>query len=223
MRPITKVFLLIVIGIFVYLLWPRNPTLNQFSPTELASLRVESWENERKGGLGELFAVFKIFAFQYGVSPLASFQIASSEAGAVAIMRKHAGDPVRGGEARALAQLQEKYVLIKRQTGMDFNTDGCARAEIAWRTIELDGGKPEAVAKSLAGFYAALYGGNPGEFLVPARNLAGARALLFGAPLPEGYTDASRAALELATDGFAGLHDIVAKRETDASAPAGGE
>lgn len=211
MRPITKIFLLIVVAFFVYLLWPREPKMTEFSPPELARLRVDSWQKEGKGGLGLLFTDFRIFAFQFGFSPLASFQIASNEASAVSTLHKYADDPEGSGETRALVSLQEKYVLIKRQTKMDFDTDACARSEIAWRTIELDGGRPEAVARGMAGAYAALYGGDAGEYLDATRNLAGARVLLAGAALPEGYTNAKRAALELATDGFTDLRAILSK------------
>ncbi len=212
MRPITKILLLIVVAFFVYLLWPRNPTLTEFTPTELARLEMRAWQAEADGGFGAMIPLFRIYAFHYGVAPLASFQIASAETGAVSVLRKFAGDPDGLGPSRALVPLQEKYVILRRQTGRDFDSDACARGEISWREIELEGGKPEAVATAMASCYAAFFGGESGDYLATARNLAGARALLFGAKLPEGYSDRERAALELATDGYRELHASLAAR-----------
>ncbi len=202
MRPITKVLLSIVAAFVVYLLWPRAPEMVDFSPPQLAELQIESWQNEQSGGFGQTLAAFKTFAFGYGFSPIASFQIAHSAASSAAILRDRLPDLHVGSETRALVPLQEKYVVIQRQTEMDFDSDACARAEIAWRVIELDGGKPQAVAQAMASFYATFYGGEPGMYLDSAKSFAGARALLNGAPLPEGYSSAHTAALDAAVDGF---------------------
>ncbi len=209
MRPITKLLLLFVVAFFVFLLWPRSPSLREFDPASLAARQVEAWQKERAGGFGALVSVFKIYAFEYGMSPLASYQIASNEVGAVATLRKWVGDPGGGLGTRALLPLQEKYVLIKRQTNSEIDTDACARAEIAWRMIEMDGAKPQAVGASMAAELAVLHGGDRADYRGAARQFAGARAILFGAELPDGYPNRRLAALEMATDGYRELQDAL--------------
>ncbi len=213
MRPITKIFLLLVVAFVAYLLWPRTPSMRGFKPAELAKLRVESWQDERAdSGLGAVWTVFRIYAQQYGFSPVASFRIAQNEISAEEIVQKALG--TAEGDQRALVALQEKYVVIDRQLEKKLDTDACARGELAWRVIETENGSPEDVAKALANWLKSLYGVESAEFLNAARQLAGARAVLHGAALPEGYDDPERAALELANDGYSQVAEIVANETT---------
>lgn len=179
-----------------------------FEPAELAKLRVEAWQDERaSSGLGAVFTVFRIYSEQYGFPPVASFRIAQNEISAEKIVQKALG--TAEGDRRALVVLQEKYALIGRQLGEELDTDACARGELAWRVIEAEEGSSESVAKALSGWLGSLYGVGPDQFRGAARQLAGARAVLHGASLPQGYYDPNRAALELATDGYSQVADTV--------------
>ncbi|MGC1479862.1 MAG: hypothetical protein WA771_05135 [Chthoniobacterales bacterium] len=221
MRPITKIFLLCVVAFVVYLLWPRSPDLATFNSRELAKLRVESWKQEQEGsGLSAVLNVFRTYANQYGLSPVASFRIAQSEVAAVKAMKQGSGIP--GDDERGLVQLQEKYVLISQQLDRDFNTDGCARSELAWRMIEMEGGDLENVAKGMASVMGLLFDRDSKDMMGSAMLLAGSRAILAGAKLPAGYYDANRAAIELATDGYRELARTLASKSGSVAPGASG-
>lgn len=212
MRQITKIFLLLVVAFVAYLVWPRTPSLRGFEPTELAELQVASWQDElASSGLKSIWTVFQIYSQQYGLSPIASLRVAQNEVSAEKIVHKALG--TAAGDQRALVVLQEKYVLIGKQLGSELNTDASARAELAWRVIEAEKGSTESVAEAMASWFGVLYGGKSRDYLSAARQLAGSRAVLFGAKLPVGYYDPKRAALELATDGYRQLSKIVGEEK----------
>jgi len=207
MRPITKILLLIVVGFFVYVLWPRTPKLDGFKPAEIAPLEVRSWISERDGkGLDLITQVYKIYTHQLGFSPIASFRIGMSESGGVEKLRKltHSDDR----EARALRSFQEKYAIIKRDSGKAFSSDDLAREEIAWRTAEIDAAPYDQIANSMANVLAGLYGGEPKRFADIAYGIVSARALLHGAELPEGFSDPVSAAEEIAQQAFTELKEL---------------
>lgn len=154
-----------------------------------------------------MFTVFRIYSEQYGFPPIASFRIAQNEISAEKIVEKALG--TEEGDRLALVALQEKYALIGRQLAAELDTDACARGELAWRVIEAEKGSSETVAKALSGWLGNVYGVESDQFRGAARQLAGARAVLHGADLPQGYYDPKRAALELATDGYSEVAAIV--------------
>jgi hypothetical protein len=182
MRNITKIFLLIVVAFFVYLLWPRNGDLKAFKPAELAKLEVENWKAQKAGkGVDSLVARFKIYTSQYGFSPIAAYRVASAQSSALENLktaRLPNADP--NDENRVLSALTEKYTWIKKQVKGSFDPDSVARDEMVWRMKELDNAPQAESLVPMTNVLAALFGGQPAEFHDVAVSLLTARGAVFG-------------------------------------------
>jgi hypothetical protein len=215
MRPITKVFLLLLVALFAYLIWPRTTDLKQFVPGDLANLEVENWTAQKQDkGLGLLMVRYKIYTSQYNFPPLDAFGIAQNEAAAskeIAAARAANGDPAI--ENRALAALTEKYARIKKQAKGDFDADAMAREQLEWHRLELDKAPAQDVAASLSRILAGLYGGDASEFLQVADGITAARGSILGDEAPTEGSDPKVVAL----DAYSLLKEIAS---TPVNAPA---
>jgi hypothetical protein len=209
MRPITKILLLVVVAFFVYLLWPRTPNLKTFDPAALAGLQVRTWQAEKLGkGMDAFLARYKIFAEQYHFSPVAAFQIARAQGNAIKEIAASKQGADSFNENQALSALTVKYTVWKTQTHADFDPDALAREELAWRSLEIDGAKPEEIAASMSRILAPIYGGVPEDFLDASTDVANARELIFGRLEPSEGGNPAQEAKTTATEGYSLLKEI---------------
>jgi hypothetical protein len=197
MRPITKIFLLLVVAFVVYLIWPRTADMKAFDPAKLGELQVAVWQAEKADkGFDALKGRFSIYSSQYRFDPLSAFQIARNQASAwksLKLSREANGDP--NEEARSIAALTEKYTAIRKQAKLDFDAAALAREEFAMMLAQFNEetgaqseGAPDAVTPQ-ARIFAGLYGGSEADFLEVAGELAKARALIFKGDPSSGQPD----------------------------------
>lgn len=220
MRPITKIFLLIVVAFMVYLLWPRTPSLKNFDPAALASLSVRTWKAEKDHkNFDALMDRFQIYTSQYHFSPVAAFRMAQSEAAAISSMataKQSGGDP--GSDDQAVHAFTEKFTFWKTDARANIDPDSIARDEVAWRSMELDeSSKPEEIAAPLTRVLAAIYGGSPEDFADVASELIDARGMILGNQTSDGSNPTMEAQAK-AQDAFKLLHDIALTPPTQESA-----
>ncbi len=214
MRPITKIFLLLVVAFIVYVLWPRTPNLAGFDPAKIAPIEVESWDSALKAkGVDFIVQRYQIYANEWGLSPVAALRIAMKENDGIGTLRRLADSSDR--EIRSLPAFQEKYVILKRQTGRDFDSDTLARDEVAWRSHEIDAANYDVIARPMAEILAGLYGGTGDRYIEIAYNIVSARALLDGATLPEGFSDPISAAEEITEQSYVELKEALAESATE--------
>lgn len=202
MRPITKIFLLLAVALCVYVLWPRQANLKGFNPAELSKLEVESWVAEKRGkGLDGLIARYRIYTSQFNFSPIASFRIAQSQGAANEAVKKLAmKEADQTLENHALAILTEKYTMIARQAGLNYDSDALAREELAWRSLERDGGPVADIARLMEQPLAAMFGGAPEDYVDVAQDIAEARALILSPEPPADVADPVAEAKSLTLD-----------------------
>jgi|GEM_PF-704460 len=210
MRPITKIFLLIVVAFVVYLLWPRTPSLKNFDPAALANLSVKTWEAEKAHkGFDALMDRYQIYTSQYHFSPVAAFRMAQSQGAAISSManaKQSGGDP--GSDDQAVHAFTEKFTFWKTDARANIDPDSIARDEVAWRSMEMDGSsKPEEIAAPLTRVLAAIYGGSPADFTDVANELVDARGMILGNQTSDGADPRAEAQVK-AQDAFKLLHDI---------------
>lgn len=230
MRPITKIFLLLVVAFVVYLLWPRTADLKNFDPAKLAELQVASWQAEKADkGLGALTARFKIYTSQYHFDPISAYRIAQNQASAIKslkLSRQENGDT--NEESRAIAALTEKYTAIAKIAKLEYDSAAVAREEFGFLLSEYlansgqaaaEGTTIEDAAVPLSKVFAALYGGEEGDFLEVADGIVKARSLIFKGDPSTGQPDAFTAKTT-ATDAYKLLSEIAKTPPADAAAPA---
>jgi len=200
MRPITKIFLVVLAAFVVYLLWPRTADMKRFDPAKLAALQVQNWQAQKAGsGFGALKARYVIYTSQYNFDPISAFRIAQNQAAAIKslkLSREENGDP--NEETRAIAALTEKYTWIRKQAKLQYDADAMAREEFGWLLAEYggDGGtNPDGSATSadmispLSGVLAGLYDGNAEDFQQVAELIVKARSLIFKGDPATGQPD----------------------------------
>ncbi|MGH8046753.1 MAG: hypothetical protein ACREKL_05870 [Chthoniobacterales bacterium] len=209
MRPITKLLLLGVLAFIVFLLWPRTADMKAFDPVKLAALEVASWQAQKADkGFDAWKARFKIYSSQYHFDPTSAFRIAQSQGAALKSLMLSRGENADATEeGRSIQSFTEKYTWIKKQAKLDINTDALAREEFAWRLLELDGNPPADIAPPISRILAALYGGNPADFLDVATHIASARALIFKGDPSTGEPDVYSAKTML-EEAYKNLHEI---------------
>jgi hypothetical protein len=200
MRPITKIFLLLVVAFVVYLIWPRTADMKAFDPARLGGLQVAAWQAEKAGkGLDALKARYSIYSSQYGFDPISAFRIAQNQASAWKSVKRsrEANDP--NEESRSIAALTEKYTTIKKQAKGDFDPAALAREEfavlLAW-FVEETGAQSDGAMDAVtpqARIFAGLYGGSEADFMDVAAELGKARTLVVKGDASTGQPDISTA------------------------------
>lgn len=219
MRPITKILLLLVVAFCVYVLWPRKADVKGFVPAELADLEVQNWVAEKRDkGMDGLMTRYRIYNSQFHFSPIASFRIAQAQGAANKAVKELGNEGAdQTMENHALSILTEKYAMIARQAGLKFDSDALAREELAWRSVERDGGPLDSIARSMEQPLAAIYGGAPEDYTDVAHNIAGARSLIFSPEPPVDVADPVAAAEEITDEAYSLLKELA-----DTAPPADG-
>jgi len=217
MRPITKVFLLIVVAFVVYLLWPRTPNLKGFDPAVMAKLQVTDWTAQRDGkGWEALTTRFKIYTSQYNFSPVGAYRMAQSQAeGLTAVKVSEEDKSNEVAESRALSAFTEKYAMMKRAAKEETEPDSLAREEIAWWTLVFEKAPASEVEAPITHILAARYGGVPEDFVDVAANLAEAQQLVFSNQATDAASGMS--AVDYAQEGYKLLKEIAAAPAKDAA------
>lgn len=212
MRPITKIFLLIVVALIVFLLWPRSGSLSGFTPQTLSISEVKIWKDAANGQvLPELFERTKVYIMEYGFSPVAALRVAHNQSRAEELVRKE--DDSGDLDAKLLPLMQEKYAIIRRETKSEFDLAAAARTELAWLVVQKKPGNSGAVTNTRAAMLAAVYGGDPARYREIARDLVMARRIVTAAEPPKDVSDPVAAAEGLALKAYENL-----KKQVD-SAP----
>ncbi len=217
MRPITKVFLLIVVAFVVYLLWPHKPNIKGFDPGTLAKLQVQEWQAEKAGRpMSAWWTRFRIYTSQYDFPPVAAFRIAQSEGSALSRLRPTEISAATGENPEVKAGFLEKFALMKRSLDATFDAESLAQEELTWRTSLIDGASADQMVGPVTHILAGLYGGAPEDFGDVAANVVSAQELILGSGAPVDGLDPAKAAQAAAQEGYKLLKEIA-----EAPAPAG--
>jgi hypothetical protein len=216
MRPITKVFLLIVIAFVAYLLWPRTADLKGFNPEEMAKLKVADWTAQRDGKKWDaLVARFKIYTSQYHFSPVGAYRMAQSQEAALAAVKASEADKSNNvAESRALSAFTEKYAMMKRDAKENTEPDSLAREEIAWWTLIMEKAPLSEVEGPITHIMAARYGGVAEDYVDVASNLAYAQQMVFASQ--DRDSESGMSPVDYAREGYKLLKEIAATPPKDA-------
>jgi hypothetical protein len=130
-----------------------------FDADKIAGSEARMWQAYYSGDKAQLgLLLMDVLRSQYGLSLLQSKKIASRLAEAA--MEFHSA---RGDYARiVLPDLIEAYRLIGESSGLSFDPEAAARAELAWWVARRTPGQnsAEQVGGKMAELYALLYGGD---------------------------------------------------------------
>lgn len=156
MSPFVKGIVFIVLAVVVYALWPRTPALNKPAPEKIAAQETKAWRALADGqGMAALYRYYLIYDLQYGFSPVRALSLAQQRTGAVGKILKAADEADMENNTRPLTEF---YVIVKRDTGAEFDAATLARMDAAVWSSVASKAWGEGLAKQNAALFADLHG-----------------------------------------------------------------
>lgn len=167
-----RLVVLVVLGVFAYGFWPREPNLLGYRPKELSALETESWKQSKgKQWFALTKTQYEIFRDQYGFSPYRSLSLALGMSRALSLYRGSADVTDR---EEAIKPLRSVLEVIKKDTKATFDATALAEKQVKIWALSAEEGSAEATVQSQAEMLAAIYGGSAKKYMVPARSFVSA-------------------------------------------------
>lgn len=139
-----------------YGLWPRQPTLVEFSPREVAELDVAAWRDATGGRKGAaMWAVYRLYEGQYRMPPVDAARAAWNALQAIEVFSKAAD---RADQERALPFLEKALETVAASAGMAGDSRVAARLELFEWMLAGDSRKRGELATVVAERLALVHG-----------------------------------------------------------------
>jgi hypothetical protein len=205
MSMFSKILLSIVVIIVAYALWPRSGSLDRWTPEKMADAEATAWESIRKGNtLKGAWNYYRIYDFEYRVSPVTALNMARTKASAVNSMLR-SPDPV--DQERMIPGFVEINTRLRGDVAQNFDPAVAGRSEYAvWVAVSENTGA-EALSPVVANQLSALFG-QPLPAVEKAAGLR-ARALHAAFASPVDAVDWGKVRADL-TGSWEALHKLVA-------------
>lgn len=139
-----------------YALWPRQPSMEEFSPREMADLSVEAWQGVAEGRQGRaMVALYRIYEEQYSLPPVDALRAAWNNYQAILTFSRAAD---RADQEGALPFLENVFEIISGATGMVGDGKVAARLELFEWMLAADSRKRGELAMVVAEKLALVHG-----------------------------------------------------------------
>ncbi len=153
-----------------YALWPRQPTLVEFSPRDVAELDVAAWRDATEGRKGAaMWALYRLYEGQYRLPPADAARAAWNTLQAIEVFSVAAD---RADQERALPFLEKAFETLAASTGMAGDSRVAARLELFEWMMAADARKRGELATVVAEKLALVHGVPAGSVERAAEPLA---------------------------------------------------
>lgn len=205
MSLFSKILLSIIALIVVYTLWPRDASLDQWNPQDMAENEVTAWKALRQGNtMKTAWNFYRIYDFEYRVSPVTALNMAQTKASAINSLLRF---PDPADQERMIPRFVEINTRLRGEVAQEFDPATAGRSEYSVWVAVSENNPVEALANFTKAHLASLYNQPPSSVQKAADLRAQALHEAFSAPFET--VDWEKATSDL-TNSWSALHSIVA-------------
>lgn len=165
MFVLRRLLLLVLIGVAVYVFWPRTSSMTRFEPEAMAEIQMTIWKAAAsKQPQGPILPLYHLYQDQYHVPPISSLKMAFDMSRA---LRLFSTSPDAADQEKALLPLQTVFATLKSNTQAGFDANAAARMELMNWMLRADHAKRAQLTASWSDFLGLLYG-QSAEACLPA-------------------------------------------------------
>ena len=161
LKFVLKCLTVCVLMVAAYALWPRQPSMGEFSPRGMADLDVAAWRDVSEGRRGAaLLSFYRVYEGQYRLPPVDALRAAWSALQAVSIFLAAAD---RADQEGALPYLENVFGILSGATGMVGDGKVAARLQLFEWMLASDSRKRAELATVVAEKLALVHGVSAGS------------------------------------------------------------